>query len=230
MGIPSDPFTDRYRTQAIRTASQRDIPPVESNGAILPTHNAVQKTKSNEAGALNHNHGRGGLPSRPSGLRASSNGDTLGGDGARNSGDAEKSAHNTAEDATSPSSPPPAPPPIKSEAAGTGDSSLETPQGNKNKPPITTRIQNGCKRFGLHFKNAVCHSWINVLLIAVPVGIAAEVAHLSPAAVFAINAVAIVPLAGLLSHATESVARKMGDTIGALLNVTFGNAVELIIL
>ncbi|KAL4975995.1 Sodium/calcium exchanger protein-domain-containing protein [Aspergillus desertorum] len=43
------------------------------------------------------------------------------------------------------------------------------------------------------------------------------------------NAVAIIPLAGLLSHATECVASRMGDAIGALLNVTFGNAVELII-
>lgn len=47
--------------------------------------------------------------------------------------------------------------------------------------------------------------------------------------VFAMNAIAIVPLAGLLSHATESVASRMGDTAGALVNVTFGNAVELII-
>jgi Ca2+:H+ antiporter len=43
------------------------------------------------------------------------------------------------------------------------------------------------------------------------------------------NAVAIIPLAGILSHATECVASRLGDTIGALLNVTFGNAVELII-
>jgi len=46
--------------------------------------------------------------------------------------------------------------------------------------------------------------------------------------IFATNAVAIVPLAALLSHATESVASRLGDTVGAL-NVTFGNAVELII-
>ncbi|SPQ18461.1 de59bd48-ff8c-44bb-9daa-8e2ccbac04d6 [Thermothielavioides terrestris] len=43
------------------------------------------------------------------------------------------------------------------------------------------------------------------------------------------NAVAIVPLAGVLSYATESVASRLGDTVGALMNVTFGNAVELII-
>lgn len=48
-------------------------------------------------------------------------------------------------------------------------------------------------------------------------------------AVFATNAIAIVPLAGLLSHATESLASRVGDSIGALMNVTFGNAVELII-
>lgn len=47
--------------------------------------------------------------------------------------------------------------------------------------------------------------------------------------VFGVNAVAIIPLASLLSHATESVASRMGDTVGALMNVTFGNAVELII-
>ena len=43
------------------------------------------------------------------------------------------------------------------------------------------------------------------------------------------NAIAIIPLAGLLAHATESVASRMGDTWASLLNVTFGNAVELII-
>ncbi|KAK4619461.1 Vacuolar calcium ion transporter [Fulvia fulva] len=221
----------RYRTEAIRTASQRDIPTVESNGGILPTHNTANKAKSTEAGGLSNDNGRGGLPSRPSGLRASqSNGGTYGGDGARDiGGDAEKSAHNTAEDSTSQSAPPPAPPPIKSEVAGPGDATIESTEGNKNKPPITTRMKNGCKRFGSHFKNAICHSWVNVLLIAVPAGIAAEAAHLSPAAIFAINAVAIVPLAGLLSHATESVASRLGDTLGALLNVSFGNAVELII-
>lgn len=74
------------------------------------------------------------------------------------------------------------------------------------------------------------HSKINLLLVFVPVGIAVSQVHTSPGVVFAMNAIAIIPLAGLLSHATESVARKFGDATGALLNVTFGNAVELIIL
>jgi Ca2+:H+ antiporter len=38
-----------------------------------------------------------------------------------------------------------------------------------------------------------------------------------------------VPLAGLLSHATESVAARTGDAVGGLLNATLGNLTELVI-
>ena len=69
-----------------------------------------------------------------------------------------------------------------------------------------------------------------MLLVFVPLGVASHVAHLNPNIVFAMNAVAVIPLAGLLTYATESVAHPLGDTLGALLNVSFGNAVELIIL
>ncbi|KAL4932410.1 putative membrane bound cation transporter [Aspergillus undulatus] len=91
------------------------------------------------------------------------------------------------------------------------------------------RMKAGSVRFVRHTKTALCHSWVNVLLVFVPVGIAVEAVHLNASIIFAMNAVAIIPLAGLLSHATECVASRMGDAIGALLNVTFGNAVELII-
>ncbi|KAJ5773632.1 hypothetical protein N7457_008528 [Penicillium paradoxum] len=100
---------------------------------------------------------------------------------------------------------------------------------NTSKPGLLIRMRNGSGRFYQHTKDAICHSWVNVLLVFVPVGIACEAAGLNPAIVFAMNAVAVIPLAGLLSHATESVASRLGDTIGALINVTFGNAVELII-
>jgi Ca2+:H+ antiporter len=46
---------------------------------------------------------------------------------------------------------------------------------------------------------------------------------------FALSVLAIVPLAALLSHATESVAAKTGDAIGGLLNATLGNLTEMII-
>ena len=92
------------------------------------------------------------------------------------------------------------------------------------------------RRFLRDVKRILFSSWVNWLLVFVPVGIIMGILvdwlhmdAISPSAVFAINAVAIIPLASLLSYATESVAIKLGDTIGALLNVTFGNAVELII-
>lgn len=85
-------------------------------------------------------------------------------------------------------------------------------------------------RFWYTTKDILFSSPINILLVFVPVGIASYAAGLSPGIIFGMNAIAIIPLAGLLSHATESVAKRMGDTVGALMNVTFGNAVELIIL
>src|SRR6187549_2216404 len=46
---------------------------------------------------------------------------------------------------------------------------------------------------------------------------------------FVLSVLAIVPLAALLSHATESVAAKTGDGVGGLLNATLGNLTELVI-
>src|SRR5947208_2360632 len=46
---------------------------------------------------------------------------------------------------------------------------------------------------------------------------------------FVLSVLAIVPLAALLSHATESVAAKTGDMIGGLLNASLGNLTELVI-
>src|SRR5213594_1784948 len=48
-------------------------------------------------------------------------------------------------------------------------------------------------------------------------------------ALFVLSVLAIVPLAALLSHATESVAAKTGDAVGGLLNATLGNLTELVI-
>lgn len=46
---------------------------------------------------------------------------------------------------------------------------------------------------------------------------------------FVLSVLAIVPLAVLLSHATESVAARTGDTVGGLLNATLGNLTEMVI-
>src|SRR5258707_13898497 len=68
------------------------------------------------------------------------------------------------------------------------------------------------------------------MLIFVPVVLVAEtIAPASHTLLFVLAVLAIVPLAALLSHATESVAQKTGDAIGGLLNATLGNLTELII-
>ncbi|OAR00567.1 hypothetical protein LLEC1_00356 [Akanthomyces lecanii] len=73
-------------------------------------------------------------------------------------------------------------------------------------------------------------SWINVLLFAAPVGIALNyVKSVSPTIVFVVNFIAIIPLAAMLSYATEEIALRTGETLGGLINATFGNAVELIV-
>ena len=67
------------------------------------------------------------------------------------------------------------------------------------------------------------NSWINILLIFVPIGIAVNYAPSVPrVGVFVINFIAIIPLAAMLSYATEEIAIRTGETIGGLLNATFG--------
>lgn len=73
------------------------------------------------------------------------------------------------------------------------------------------------------------NSWLNVLLVFVPLGFVAEFAHWPAVWRFSLNFLAIVPLAKLLGDATEQASLKLGQTIGGLLNATFGNAVELIV-
>jgi Ca2+:H+ antiporter len=72
------------------------------------------------------------------------------------------------------------------------------------------------------FKATILNSWVNVLLVFVPIGIAVNFANVPPIGVFVINFIAIIPLAAMLSYATEEIAIRTGETIGGLLNATFG--------
>src|ERR1700757_3374762 len=68
------------------------------------------------------------------------------------------------------------------------------------------------------------------LLVFVPIALAAEkLNHEAHTLHFVLSVLAILPLAVLLSHATESVAAKTGDSVGGLLNSTLGNLTELVI-
>lgn len=84
-------------------------------------------------------------------------------------------------------------------------------------PPVMSQVK------------AVFYSWINLLLVFVPAGFALEYSGVNRIVVFVINFLGIIPLAAMLSFATEELALYIGETLGGLLNATFGNAVELIV-
>jgi Ca2+:H+ antiporter len=67
------------------------------------------------------------------------------------------------------------------------------------------------------------------LSIFIPIAVAAKVAEASAPIVFFTSAIGVIPTAALMSDATEQLAARAGPGIGGLLNVTFGNAPELII-
>lgn len=70
---------------------------------------------------------------------------------------------------------------------------------------------------------------LNWLLLAIPFAIIAKLFAWDPILVFSISALTLVPLAGMIGDATESLAVYTGPKIGGLLNATLGNAAELII-
>ncbi|KAI1395368.1 Calcium/proton exchanger [Hypoxylon fuscum] len=79
------------------------------------------------------------------------------------------------------------------------------------------------------FQRVFLSSPINILLFAAPAGIALYFIGYDGKVVFGVNFIAIVPLAAMLSNATEEIAMRTGEVIGGLINASFGNAVELIV-
>jgi Ca2+:H+ antiporter len=73
------------------------------------------------------------------------------------------------------------------------------------------------------------HGWPYLLTPLIPIAVALELTHASATVVFACSALGIIPTAALMGRATEELAARSGPGIGGLLNVTFGNAPELII-
>ena len=71
--------------------------------------------------------------------------------------------------------------------------------------------------------------WPYLLTPLIPAAIALDLAEASATVVFIASALGIIPTAALMGRATEELAARSGPGIGGLLNVTFGNAPELII-
>jgi Ca2+:H+ antiporter len=71
--------------------------------------------------------------------------------------------------------------------------------------------------------------WPYLLVPFIPIAILLDLAHADAALIFAAAAAGVIPTAALMGRATEELARRSGPGIGGFLNVTFGNAPELII-
>jgi Ca2+:H+ antiporter len=71
--------------------------------------------------------------------------------------------------------------------------------------------------------------WPYLLVPFIPIAIVLELAHASASVIFVTSALGVIPTAALMGRATEELAARSGPGIGGLLNVTFGNAPELII-
>jgi len=77
--------------------------------------------------------------------------------------------------------------------------------------------------------NIATYSYLNILLVFVPVVFGVHFAKVGDTATFCCAFGAIIPLAALLGFATEELALRVGHALGGLLNATLGNTVELII-
>lgn len=71
-------------------------------------------------------------------------------------------------------------------------------------------------------KAVILSSPANFLMVMIPAGITLNYIHVSPIAIFVTNFIAIIPLAAILGYATEEIAHYTGETVGGLLNATFG--------
>jgi Ca2+:H+ antiporter len=70
---------------------------------------------------------------------------------------------------------------------------------------------------------------VHALGVFIPIAIGLELAHAAPVLVFSAAALGVIPTAAVMGEATEHLAARTGPGIGGFLNVTFGNAPELII-
>src|ERR671913_568501 len=71
--------------------------------------------------------------------------------------------------------------------------------------------------------------WPYLLVPFIPIALVLELAHASASVIFVTSALGVIPTAALMGRATEELAARSGPGIGGFLNVTFGNAPELII-
>ena len=89
--------------------------------------------------------------------------------------------------------------------------------------------QAGERRFDLRAFLLSGSGWPYLLVPFIAIAIVLELAHASASIVFTTSALGVIPTAALMGRATEELAARSGPGVGGFLNVTFGNAPELII-
>ncbi|GJE87088.1 calcium/proton exchanger [Phanerochaete sordida] len=106
--------------------------------------------------------------------------------------------------------------------------------GSPSREPFTHRVMHVLKAEGqpswlASYRYFLFGSWLNILLVFVPLSAVAHYSNWDAAYRFAFSFIAIMPLAALLGTATEQMSLELGDTLSGLLNASFGNAVEIIV-
>jgi Ca2+:H+ antiporter len=85
---------------------------------------------------------------------------------------------------------------------------------------ISNKVNNVVRYSFGQLKIILFSNYVNAFLVFVPIGIAGGIFGWNPTAVFVLNFLAIIPLAALLSFATEELALEVGETLGGLMNVS----------
>ena len=78
-------------------------------------------------------------------------------------------------------------------------------------------------------RNMIFGSYINLLLLFSPIAVASYYLKWSPTSIFIFNFLTMIPLAAILGDFTEEAAAHTNQTIGGLINASFGNAVEVVV-
>ncbi|KAF9808849.1 hypothetical protein IEO21_07714 [Rhodonia placenta] len=111
---------------------------------------------------------------------------------------------------------------------------LENGNGYHEPRSFTHRVVDVLKAEGepswlASYRYFIFGSWVNVLLLFIPLSFIAEFLNWDAALRFSFSFLAIMPLAALLGTATDQMSMKLGQTLAGLLNASFGNAVEIIV-
>lgn len=116
-----------------------------------------------------------------------------------------------------------------------GEEEIEEDESSLRSPRSPKAYAQSSVKVGIEFARSVkvvlFSTKICILLLFVPIALALGRAggNISPGPIFFFSVLAIVPLAERLGFVTEEVAAHTNETLGGLLNATFGNVTELIV-